>query len=154
MRTQRGKVQEAWKGDGPEVCGVDNVATVDLGAEQASDARASECGIRQRTNQKTIRQPIVQAEHNIRDKAESPFADVVLVIKRPGAVNFGYRLVVLTVIDKGIRLNVEVHCGVHGHKREHGHSVGYEPPLDALPSAMGGVEECCNTLEEQHDDHP
>jgi len=154
MRTQRGKVQEAWKGDSPEVCRVDNVATVDLGGEQGSDARASGRNIRQRTNQKTIRQPIVQAEHNIGDKAESPVANVVLVIKWPGAVNCGCQLVVFTVIDKGIRLNVEVHHGVHGHKREHGHGVEYEPPLDALPSAMGGVEERCHTLEKKHDEHP
>jgi len=33
MRTQRGKVQEAGEGDSPEVCGVDDVATIDLGAE-------------------------------------------------------------------------------------------------------------------------
>ena len=47
MRTQRGKVQEAGKGDSPEVCGVDNVATVDLGTEQTSDARTSGSEIKQ-----------------------------------------------------------------------------------------------------------
>ena len=35
MRTQRGKVQEAGKGDSPDACRVDDVAAVDLGAEQA-----------------------------------------------------------------------------------------------------------------------
>ena len=55
MRTQRGKVQEAGEDDSPVVCGVDNVATVDLGAEQALDTSASERGIKQRTDQKTIR---------------------------------------------------------------------------------------------------
>jgi len=57
-------------------------------------------------------------------------------------------LVALAVIDKGTGLNLEVQRGVHGHKREHGHGVAYEPPLDALLSAMGGVEECHHTLEE------
>jgi len=33
MVTQRGKVHEAGKGDSPEACGVDDVATVDLGVE-------------------------------------------------------------------------------------------------------------------------
>ena len=58
------------------------------------------------------------------------------------------------VIDEGVGLNVEVHRGVHGHKREHDHSVEYEPPLDAIPSAMDGVEKRCHTLEEQGDEHP
>jgi len=39
--------------------------------------------------------------------------------------------------------------GVHRHKREHGHSVGYEPPPDALPSAMDRAEKRCHILEEQ-----
>ena len=55
MRTQRGKVHEAGEDDNPEVCGVDNVTTVDLGAEQVLDIRASRRGIKQRTDQKTIR---------------------------------------------------------------------------------------------------
>jgi len=49
MRTQRGKVHEAGKGDSPEVCGVDNVATVDLGAERALDTKTSGCGIEEPT---------------------------------------------------------------------------------------------------------
>jgi len=40
MGTQRGTVHEAGKGDSPEVCGVD-LATVDLGVEQALDVWAS-----------------------------------------------------------------------------------------------------------------
>ena len=55
MRTQRGKVQEAGKDDNPEAFGVDNVATVDLGAELPLDIQASGCGIKQITNQKPIR---------------------------------------------------------------------------------------------------
>jgi len=55
IRTQRGKVQEARKNDSPEVRGVDNIATVDLGVEQALDVQASGCGIKHRTDQKTIR---------------------------------------------------------------------------------------------------
>jgi len=60
IRTKRGEVHEAGKGDSPEVCGVDNVATIDLvGVKRVLGTRASERGIKQRTNQKTIRQPIV-----------------------------------------------------------------------------------------------
>jgi len=55
MRTQGGKVQEAGKGNSPEVCGVYNVATVDLGVEKMLDTRESESGIKQRTDQETIR---------------------------------------------------------------------------------------------------
>jgi len=54
MRTQRGKVHEAGKGDGPEVRGVDNVATKDLGPEWVLDTWAGGYGIKQRTNQKTV----------------------------------------------------------------------------------------------------
>ena len=106
-----------------------------------------------RTNQKTIRQPVVQAEHNIRDKAESPFANGLLVIKWPGGKLHVCR-VALAVIDKGIGLNVEGRRSVHRHKREHGDRVEYEPPLDALPSPIDGVEERCHTLEEQQDGQP
>ena len=49
---------------------------------------------------------------------------------------------------------MEVQRGAHGHKREHGHSMEYEPPFDTLPSAMDGIEERCHTLKEQHDEHP
>ena len=55
MRTKRGKVREAGKDNSPEVRGVDDVATIDLGAEQVLGTRASGCGIRQITNQKTVR---------------------------------------------------------------------------------------------------
>jgi len=55
MRTQRGKVHEAGKGNSPELCGVDNVATVDLGAEKTLDTRESGRDIKQRTHQQTIR---------------------------------------------------------------------------------------------------
>ena len=75
-------------------------------------------------------------------------------MKRPGAdkcVTFMY--IVFAVIDKGFGLDVEVHRGVHGHKREHGHGVGYEPPFDTLSPAVDGVEEGCHTLEEEHDEH-
>ena len=55
MRTKRGKVHEAGKGDSPEVCGVDDVTTIDLGAEWTLDTWESEHGIKQRTDQQTIR---------------------------------------------------------------------------------------------------
>ena len=66
----------------------------------------------------------------------------------------GVSILVPTAIDEGIGLSVEVHRGVHGHKREHGRGIEYEPPFDALLSAMTGFEERRHTLEEQRDDHP
>jgi len=79
--------------------------------------------------------------------------NAVLVGERPRE---GYcrKKDIFAVIDKRIGLNLEVHRGVHGHKQEHGHGVEYEPPLDALPSAIGWVEERYHTLEEQHDESP
>jgi len=56
---------------------------------------------------------------------------------------------VFAFINEGHGLNVEVHRGVHSHKQEHGHSVKYEPPLDALLSTIGGFEDRRHTLEEQ-----
>ena len=55
MSTKRADVHEARKSNDPEVRGVDDVTTVDLGAEQVLDTRVSGRGIEQRTNQKTIR---------------------------------------------------------------------------------------------------
>ena len=113
------------------------------------DTWASGRSIKQRTNQKTIRQPIVQVEHSVGDDAKIHIANFVLVFEWPGAENSGtFKFEVSAVIDKGFGLDMEVHRGVHGHKREHGHVVGYKPPFDTLPSAMDGVEEGCHTLEE------
>ena len=47
---------------------------------------------------------------------------------------------------------VEVSRGEYGRKREHDCRVGHEPPLDAPLPAIGGVEQCCHTLEEQRND--
>ena len=46
VRTQRGKVHEARKDNSPKVCGVDNVATVDLGGEKVLDIQVIGCGIK------------------------------------------------------------------------------------------------------------
>jgi len=145
MRTQRGKVHEAGKGDSPEVCAIDDIATVDLGVEQVLDTRASERGVKQKTNQKTIRQPIVRVEHNVGNKAKNRSVNPGLVIEWPRDETVGD---VLAVIDEGSRLNMDVHRGVYGHKQEHGHSVEYKPPPDALLS-LTVVEECRHTSEEQ-----
>ena len=52
--TQRGKVHEARKGDSPDVCGVDNIATVDLGVDQTPlDTRESDRGL----NEELTRRP-------------------------------------------------------------------------------------------------
>jgi len=58
-------------------------------------------------------------------------------------------IVAYAVVDEGHGLNVEVQRGIYGHKREYGHSVEHEPPLDTLLSAMDGVEERHHALEEQ-----
>ena len=54
----------------------------------------------------------------------------------------------LAVINEGNRLNVEVYRGFYGHNQEHNDGVGYESPLDRLPSAIDGVNQCGDTLEE------
>ena len=54
MHTQRAEIHEAGEGDGPEVLGVDNVATIELGEKPASDTSVNERSIKQRSNQNTI----------------------------------------------------------------------------------------------------
>ena len=46
MRTQRAEVHEAGEGDGPDVLGVDNVATIELEEEPVLDIRVCEHGIK------------------------------------------------------------------------------------------------------------
>ena len=54
MRTQRAEVHEAGEGDGPDVLGVDNVATIELEEEPVLCTRVREHGVKQRTDQKTV----------------------------------------------------------------------------------------------------
>lgn len=54
----------------------------------------------------------------------------------------------IPVIDEGDGLNVEGHCSVHRHKREHGGSVGHQSPLDAPSCAIDWIEQGAYTLEE------
>ena len=53
MRTKRGKVHEAGEGDGPEVHGVDNIATIELD-ERELDTWMGERITKRGTDQKTI----------------------------------------------------------------------------------------------------
>ena len=53
MHTQRANVHKAGEGNGPEVPGVDDVATIELGEGPVLGTRVSECSI-ERTDQKTI----------------------------------------------------------------------------------------------------
>ena len=52
-RTQRAEVREAGEGGGPEVLGVDKVATIEL-EELVLCTRVREHSIKQRTDQKTV----------------------------------------------------------------------------------------------------
>ena len=72
MRTQGPEVHEAGEGDDPQVPGVDYEAAVELEDEPRLEACVSECSIRQRTDQESIGQPIVQEEHEIRNNTERP----------------------------------------------------------------------------------
>ena len=60
----------------------------------------------------------------------------------------------LAVIDVGDGLKVELHPDKHGHERENDPGVGYEPPVETLPFAAGGVEQRSNALEEDDDENP
>ena len=54
MRTYRAEVHKEGEDDSPEVPGVNNVATIELGRELALDSRMSGRRFKQRTDQKTI----------------------------------------------------------------------------------------------------
>jgi len=58
----------------------------------------------------------------------------------------------LTVVDEGNGQRIEGHGGACGDKGEHEDGVDYECPLGALPSAIGGIEQGSDTLEEDYDD--
>lgn len=61
----------------------------------------------------------------------------------------------LSVINVGNGLEVEVHRGVNGPKREHGEDVCEENPVRASAlGSIGGTEDRAQTLEEQDDDDP
>ena len=38
-------------------------------------------------------------------------------------------------------LTAEAYRSERGHQQKHDDSVGYEPPLDVLPSAVGGIKQ-------------
>ena len=138
MRTERGKVHEAGEGDGPEVHGVDNIATIELD-ERELDTWMGERITKRGTDQKTIGQPIAQGENNTLSNIDYVWDDEQLVPirsrKRPA---FCTRE--LAIIDVGNRFNDELHRGSYGHEQEHCHGVGYESPSDGFPSAIGGVK--------------
>ena len=54
MRTHRTKIHDAGEGEGPEVLGIDNVATIELGEEPALDTWVSGYCVKQRANHKAI----------------------------------------------------------------------------------------------------
>ena len=110
-------------------------------------------GTKQRTDQKSIAQPIDYEEHEIRNDSKR------LGGNEPSISKWSWRYHasgtrVFTVIDVGNRKDVEVHRGSYGCNREHGQGEGYEPPLDRLPSAIDGVKKRGHTFEGQRDDHP
>ena len=148
MRTQRGKEHEGGKGDGPDIHGVGNIATVEL-EEPGLDTCMGERGTKQRTDQKTIGQPIGQGVNDILNNTVR-FGDI-------GPLDFTHCSKYTwgpAIVNVGKRLNVELHHGSYGHKREHRHSVGYDPPFDRLPSAIDGVKQRGHTLEEHRNDDP
>ena len=108
---------------------------------------------KQRTDQKTIGQPIVQGKHGNRDNTDRLRVSKKQVSDRPGrqhASGIGE----LPIVDEAMGNNVEVHRGVYGHKRKDDCGVGYEPPLDGFPSAIDGIKQRCDALKKQHDDEP
>lgn len=89
--------------------------------------------VKQRTDQKTISQPIVQTERGSVHKADHREGDFYRVkIWSIGGV---------AVINVGNGEHVEIYRGVHGRQKEHDYCVGRESPLDTLASAMDGVKQ-------------
>ena len=118
-----------------------------------SDTWASEWNIKQRTNQKAIGQPIGQGERNTGYYINEVGSLSPLVSKWP----WGHQALntrEFTAIDVGNGQKVEGRRGEHGHKRKHDDGVGYETPLDTIPSAIDGVEERGNALEEHCNEGP
>ena len=148
MRTQRGKVHDTREGDGPDIHGIDDIATVELEAV-ALDTWMGERSTKQRTDQKTIGQQIVQGETDILNNSDRVWDIGSMILKRYSKYTWG-----LAIVDVGSGLNAELHRGSHGQKREHRHGVGYDSPFDSLPPAIGGVKERGYTLEEHCDDDP
>ena len=59
---------------------------------------------------------------------------------------------VLSVIDEGNGLKVEIHGGVYRHKREHCCGVGQKRPIGAPVGAIDGIEQGTNAPEEENND--
>ena len=148
IRTQRAKVNKAGESDDPEAHGVDGVATIQLGGERALDTWVSERGIKQRADQKSIGQPTAQEEGAISNDSERLVLCESPVSNWPGGCHV-LDARELAIINEGNGLNIEGHCDLYSHKREHGRGVGYESPLDRLPSAVDRVEQRGHALEGQ-----
>ena len=107
----------------------------------------------QRTDQKSIGQPIVQCECNGGNNVDRLGGDEQLVSVRsrrhrvPDARE-------LTVINVRNGFDVEEHCGLYSRQRKHGHGVRYYSPLDMLPSAMDRVKQRSHAFKEQNDENP
>ena len=92
-------------------------------------------------------------EHNSGNDTDRLRVDEELVSKRPRRKHKAIARVI-SVIDVGNRLKIEVNRGEYRHKREHGHSVGCEAPFQALARVIDGTEQGTHTLEEQNDNDP
>ena len=112
----------------------------------------SERKVRQRTDQKTIGQPIAQGEYHVGDSAEHPAGNKPLISKRSRR-RHNFDAGELAVIDVGKGKDIEVHRSEYGHKQERDRSVGYEPPFDALPPATEGVKQRGHAFEEQYNNY-
>ena len=99
-----------------------------------------------------LMQPEVQDEHDVGSEGDWLIVDDILVIIGPGIPVVVTR--VFPIIDVGKRLKGKIICVVCSHDREHECSVDHESPLDASSCAIGGIEQCCYTSEEQSYDNP
>ena len=108
--------------------------------------------IKQRVDQNAITQSIGREKHDIRKNAKHLRVKVQLVPKRSRRKRAPAREHM--VIDVGNGLKVGLHPSRYGHKREYDNGVGYESPLDRLPSATDWVEERSHTFEGQYNGDP
>ena len=108
---------------------------------------------KQRTNQKTIAEPIIQEDCDTGNDNKRLGGNERSISKRSRR-HHARDTRVFTIIDVGDKINVELHRVSYGHKQEHNYSVGYKFPFDTLPPAIDGVEQRGHTFKEQHNDRP
>ena len=143
-RTHTGEVHQAWEGDGPVICCIDDVATIQL-EEQPTSHQGNQ--LRNITHQQAISEPLIQLEHNGGNGVDWLGADEALVSIRPRE-NLAADAREFSVFDVGNGLKVKAHRDVYCNKQEHSHSVDHQSPLNVPLCAVDWIEQCAHAPEE------